>query len=447
MCVPSLKLSSQALGGGSPQDDGPNQERWTETTILDLAREHSTKFFAVEVRPHARQIKALQLPDFNALKAYLLMMTSAAPAANGAGGSPCGPGNGVSPDEGFTWVDMQCTSPDQITQLGKACNLHSLTIEDIIDDAYEKTETFSRRGYLYCMVDSEDIRGNTARIHILLFKHWAFTIHDCPAAAINQTLARLDEDFLQQPEAPEYPQSPLTSPMLSLSSMCPSPLQRGPTVTHKEDISQRPVAVPAYVLHSILDVDVDMMTDSSDVLITEAEQVDQLVFIASSKEQSDVLRRISLARSRIHNLQQRSFSKQRLLMRLVSTLAGHFIPAQIKLYMRDVIDHIAWCSQRLDSGNEILAQANSNYLACISIEAAELSNRTNAMMQKLSLLATVVVPFTLVASLLGMNVRVPGQDVDSTVPFWSIVGTFGGICMVAFIMLTRMEIKQRKRGM
>ncbi len=38
---------------------------------------------------------------------------------------------------------------------------------------------------------------------------------------------------------------------------------------------------------------------------------------------------------------------------------------------------------------------------CISIEAAQLANKTNAIMRRLSFLATVFVPFTLVGGLMG----------------------------------------------
>ena len=94
----------------------------------------------------------------------------------------------------------------------------------------------------------------------------------------------------------------------------------------------------------------------------------------------------------------------------------------------------------------MLAQANSNYLACISIEAAELSNRTNAIMRKISTLAMVFVPYTIVAALFGMNVRVPWQDVDSTWPFWGIVIGFSIICVIMVGVILRSENKHPLGG-
>eukprot|EP00667_Euglena_gracilis_P027834 EG_transcript_34877 len=49
------------------------------------------------------------------------------------------------PPRGFTWVSVQTTSPEVIARLGRECRLHSLTIDDITNDAYEKTEPFHRR--------------------------------------------------------------------------------------------------------------------------------------------------------------------------------------------------------------------------------------------------------------------------------------------------------------
>ena len=167
------------------------------------------------------------------------------------------------------------------------------------------------------MVDTEDIRGNNARIQVVIFRDFVLTLHDQPSAAVHMTLTRLEEDFWTEPE--KNPTTPLFS----------HPIQPGSPPT---EAAYRMVA-PAWILHSLLDVDVDWMMPGSEYLVQEAEEVDQLVFIASSNEQSDVLRRISLARSRIHSLKQRIFSKQRLLMVLGSATTGQFIPPQVKVWL------------------------------------------------------------------------------------------------------------------
>eukprot|EP00667_Euglena_gracilis_P011883 EG_transcript_12169 len=317
----------------------------------------------------------------------------------------------------FTWVNLRTTDAQQISQLGELCGLHSLTIEDIITDSYEKCELYHRRGYLYCMVDSQDIRGNSAFIHVLLFHDWVFTIHDRESAAIFFAVGRLQEEVGGASGNPSFT----------------SPLAAAPRYTGS----------PAWVLYNLLDVDVDWLLPVVEQQVQEAREVDELVFVTASEEQPAVLRRISHARSRIHGLKQRTFAKQRLLMVVSSASTELFIPVQVKLYLRDICDHIMWCAQQLNSADEILVQANNNYLACVSIEAARLSNRTNSLMKHLAFLATIFVPFTLVAGLMGMNVRIPFQEVPHTGPFWGIVAFFGLFCVGCYA--TFYHVDRRKR--
>lgn len=61
----------------------------------------------------------------------------------------------------------------------------------------------------------------------------------------------------------------------------------------------------------------------------------------------------------------------------------------------------------------------------------ERAEQTNDVLGKLTVLGTIVLPMNIVAGLYGMNVKVPGQDVDSLAWFWSLVGglvCFGLVC-------------------
>lgn len=90
--------------------------------------------------------------------------------------------------------------------------------------------------------------------------------------------------------------------------------------------------------------------------------------------------------------------------------------------------------QNVNHYDLILGRAHRNYLGQISIEMSQAGNTTNEMVNRLTFLATIVVPLNLVASLWGMNVHVPGQDhTDLTWFFWIVLGMFMYIvAMVAF---------------
>ena len=67
----------------------------------------------------------------------------------------------------------------------------------------------------------------------------------------------------------------------------------------------------------------------------------------------------------------------------------------------------------------LLSRAHSNYLAQINILMNERQERTADVLGKLTVLGTIVLPLNIIGSLWGMNVKVPGQDIDNLDWFWS----------------------------
>ena len=69
-------------------------------------------------------------------------------------------------------------------------------------------------------------------------------------------------------------------------------------------------------------------------------------------------------------------------------------------------------TQNLNHYEKILSRSHSNYLAQISIEMTDANNQINDVLSKLTALGTVLIPMNLVTGLWGMNVHVPGQDIQ-----------------------------------
>lgn len=99
-----------------------------------------------------------------------------------------------------------------------------------------------------------------------------------------------------------------------------------------------------------------------------------------------------------------------------------------------LIDHIITMLQNVNHYDLVLGRAHRNYLGQISIELSQAGNTTNEMINRLTFVATIVVPLNLVAGLFGMNVKVPGQDYKDLVWFyWIVLGMFMYVvAMVAF---------------
>jgi magnesium transporter len=67
----------------------------------------------------------------------------------------------------------------------------------------------------------------------------------------------------------------------------------------------------------------------------------------------------------------------------------------------------------------LLSRAHSNYLAQINILMNERQERTADVLGKLTVLGTIVLPMNIICGMWGMNVKVPGQEIDNLYWFWS----------------------------
>ena len=95
-----------------------------------------------------------------------------------------------------------------------------------------------------------------------------------------------------------------------------------------------------------------------------------------------------------------------------------------------------WCVQ-VEAASELLSSLQNTYLANVSIDVAEQSKQSNEIMKNLSAVATIVLPLSLVAGIMGMNVQVPWQhdsnnDLATLAPFIVICG---GMVIVTILMI------------
>ena len=94
--------------------------------------------------------------------------------------------------------------------------------------------------------------------------------------------------------------------------------------------------------------------------------------------------------------------------------------SDIGLYLGDIQDHIMTMTSNLNHYETLLSRAHSNYLAQINIAMNERQEQTADVLGKLTVLGTIVLPMNIITGMWGMNVLVPGQDVDNLWWFWSI---------------------------
>nr|CAG8439656.1 16067_t:CDS:2 [Entrophospora candida]CAG8489576.1 9427_t:CDS:2 [Entrophospora candida] len=174
---------------------------------------------------------------------------------------------------------------------------------------------------------------------------------------------------------------------------------------------------------------IDDITDSFAPLIRQVEfqsdAIDQLVLVLKNSEQQDMLVRIGICRKMVMTFLKLLGTKADVIKALIKRCE------EINATGGEKNDHIITMLQNLNHYELILSRAHSNYLAQISIEITQLSNKTNEIINKLTVFATVLVPMNVVT--------VPGRDVDDLSWFFSIVGALAFFGLISYFIIMRIQ--------
>ncbi|KAI7855279.1 hypothetical protein BDC45DRAFT_505818 [Circinella umbellata] len=310
------------------------------------------------------------------------------------------------------WIDIFAATNEEMRLLSQVFRIHPLTTEDIqAQESREKCEIFQH--YMFISFRSFNHDSHSANyleainFYIIVFKTGVLTFHFQPLPHPHNVRKRINQlkDFIH--------------------------------------------VTPEWINYALI----DDITDSFAPLIQhteiEVDSIDDLVLVLSGSEQADMLRRIGACRKSVMQLLRLLGSKADVIRSLIKryddkskitksdykhTKEIRKVQHEVTLYLGDIQDHILTMLQNVNHYDLILGRAHRNYLGQISIEMSQAGNTTNEMVNRLTFLATIVVPLNLVASLWGMNVHVPGQDHnDLTWFFWIVLGMFMYIvAMVSF---------------
>ncbi|KAH9959833.1 hypothetical protein BC827DRAFT_1134096 [Russula dissimulans] len=310
--------------------------------------------------------------------------------------------------EGHTWwLDVLSPTDEEMKMLSKVFGVHPLTAEDIqMEEAREKIELF-RTYYLVCFRSfDQDPYSPThlepLNMYIIVFREGILSFHFRPTPHPQNVRRRIKQlkDYIS-----------VTSDWIS------------------------------YAL-------IDDITDAFGPLIQsieyEVDSIDELVLILKEAEQTDMLRRIGRCRKKVMGLLRLMGNKADVVKGLAKRCNENWKVAptsDIGLYLSDIQDHLITMTQNLNHYEKILSRTHSNYLAQISIEMTDANNQINEVLSKLTALGTILIPMNLITGIWGMNVHVPGQNVEGFAWFASLVALLVTIGLVGGFSAYKLMIR------
>jgi magnesium transporter len=184
-----------------------------------------------------------------------------------------------------------------------------------------------------------------------------------------------------------------------------------------------------YLLYRILDRLVDYCLPITNKIVEHMEEVEDRIFDESAR---GTVREISILRRDLISY-RRIISALRPVVHSLEQKTERFTTGEMEVYYGDLVDHLDKIWDTLDECKEVVEGLSSTNDALYSY-------RTSEVMRVLTILATIMLPLTVVASIYGMNVPLPGGlDHGNPMTFASIIAVMLAISggMLFFFRLRR----------
>ena len=298
-------------------------------------------------------------------------------------------------ENGLLWVDFEGNPPEQDEPiLREVFGFHPLAIDDALQESHvPKLDDWSQ--YLYIVLHAitfdkdSDRYLDTLELDIFLGTHYMVTHHDQSISAIERTWSTVQKDHRHLVNGADHLLYRLVDEIVA---------------------SYMPVVEE-------LDDEIDLAEDQ--IFNNPTSQTLEKIF--------------TLKRAALHL--RRIIGPQREVLNKLARDDYPVVDAKARIYFRDVYDHLVRLNDVTESMRDLVSGVLDTYLSVIN-------NRMNDIMKTLTVITTLFMPISFIASFFGMNFFTPVTPLD----LWTGMPAY--IIVLILIFLTPMGIYMwiRRRG-
>jgi magnesium transporter len=267
-------------------------------------------------------------------------------------------------------------------------------------------------------LDFEDVYSRNQRPKLDSYDDYIFIVLQFPI--FEKSTGRLLSAELDLFIGPDYLITLPDTPLPPLSAM----FERLKT---RDDLREQNFSKGSgYLLYKIVDTNVD---SSFPMLRKMGNKLDRLEDDIFEGRSSEIVRDISNAKQEIINF-RKIVRPQRAVLRDLERTKQRYLAEELEIYFDDISDAAERIWDTLENYKEVVE-------ALESTNESVLSHRLNDSFRILTAASVIILPLTLIASIYGMNVPVPGEGMP--LAFWLILGVMAA-------MLVALVVVFRKRG-
>lgn len=260
--------------------------------------------------------------------------------------------------EGTTWVKASQATPEEISRIAESYGIHKLEVEDITADIRPKLDL--TESHTFILARNAQLRtGETT----------------------------FEEEIRDQSIGLFVGDGWLVS--LSTEAIEPVDLIWDRVLNEESRLLERG---PDFVAYRILDRIVDAYFSILDEIETDIEQVEEGII---GEPDPDTLEQINSLRRELLSVRRIVWPMRDVLSQLARG-ESEYVQESTERYYRDVYDHLVQLVELVVTYRDLAAGSRDIYLNT-------LSQSTNEVMKRLTVVATIVLPLTFVAGIYGMN--------------------------------------------
>lgn len=259
------------------------------------------------------------------------------------------------------WVDVTDPTKPDLGNLAKNFPIHHLTLEDCSKTGNRvKLEQFEEYVFIITYGLESGKKGPMAfQMNFILGKNFLVTVHKEKIPSFNSLKSDPQKMHLL--------------------------LSRGPDL----------------LMHNLMDMETDFYFPVLDEIEDQIDSLEEEVYRNVDKK---VLGRLFRLKRELLGIKKR-IAPQKEVVLLLSQKNFPFVSDSASAYYRDIYDHIIRINESIDDYREILSNTLEVHLSMVS-------NRMNEVMKALTIVATVMLPLTVLTGIYGMNLNIPESHID-----------------------------------
>jgi magnesium transporter len=322
------------------------------------------------------------------------MITSHFRAADGATTTGLSAGDmrsALAAPDGLLWVDLEAATREEGALLSDLFRFHHLAVDDCFNQHIDPAKIDDYGGYIFVIAQAIVYHTGTEHLEtteldLFLGANYVVSFHSQPLPFVEEMRRRCDGN--------------------------------GPELARGAD----------FIAHALLDQLVDDYQPAVEELDDTLSRVEELVL---AKPHPDVLQEILLLKRNTQRLRRTIIPQRDVVNRVARGEFPRVVRPETHIYFRDIYDHVVRVEQLVESLRDLADGVLNTYLSAVN-------NRLNEAMRTLSVVATVLLPLTFIASIYGMNFE-HMPELEWRYGYFAILGAMAVVAlgMVAFFRIRR----------